>query len=143
MGVFLDTNFLLGLLHPKDSHAERSNEILLELKTGKYGLLYTSNLILGKVATLAFIRTKGNQNIMNDLHDLIWGENKIATRLEVTKSLEYETWNFFLKINQNLKGKKGFMSFIDSSILVLAKNKNIDFLVSFEEHFDGLIKRIF
>ena len=142
MGIFLDTNFFLGLLHPKDPNADRSNEILLELKTGKYGLLYTSNLIIGEVATLAFLRTKGNYDILDDLHELIWGDNKIASRLEVTEPLEYETWDLFLKINKDLKGKKGFMSFVDLSIVVLAKHKKIDFLVSFDEHFDGLINRI-
>ena len=143
MGVFLDTNFFLGLVHPKDPHSDRSDEILLDLKSGKYGLLYTSNLIIAEATSLAFIRTKGNKEVLSDLYELLWGENRIASRIELDSTLEIVTWNLLNKVNTGLKGKKGFLSFVDVSIIVLAQNKNIDFLVSFDEHFDGFIKRIF
>ena len=96
MGVFLDTGFYLGLVHPDDPHSERSNEILLGLQDGKYGLLYTSNLVISELTTLVFIRTKGNSDMLDDVYDLIWGENKIATRMEITVQLENETWSNFI-----------------------------------------------
>ena len=143
MGVFLDTGFYLGLVHPDDPHSERSNEILLGLQDGKYGLLYTSNLVISELTTLVFIRTKGNSDMLHDVYDLIWGENKIATRMEITVQLENETWSNFIKYNSNFNGKKGFLSFVDASNIVLAKSKKIDYIVSFDEHFDGFITRIF
>jgi predicted nucleic acid-binding protein len=143
MGVILDSNFYLGLIHPHDTHSERADELLVELKTGKYGLLFTTNLIIAEVATLVSIRTKGNKDILQDLQDLIWGENKIATRIEVSNLLEKESWERFKKINSFKQGKKGFLSFVDTSIIVIAKNKSIEYLVSFDEHFDGLIARIY
>lgn len=141
--MFLDTGFYLGLLHPDDPHSVRSNEILLELKDGKYGLLYTSNLVISELTTLVFLRTKGNSDLLQDVYDLVWGENKIATRLEITAHLELDTWINFMKFNNNFRGKKGFLSFVDASNIVLAKSKKIDYLVSFDEHFDGFITRIF
>lgn len=143
LAIFLDSNFYLALIHPKDPHSDRSNEILLDLKTGKHGLLYTSTLVVSEVTTLAFIRAKGNKEVLSDLYELLWGKNKIASRIELSPGLEIQTWNMFNKVNDSLKGKKGFLSFVDVSILVLAKNKKIDYLVSFDEHFDGFINRIF
>lgn len=143
MGVLLDSSFYLGLAHDNDPHSDRSNEILLELKTGNYGLLYTSNLIISEVITLAFVRSKGNQKVMDNVYNLIWGENRLATRMDVSLVLENETWILFDKLNKDHKNKKGFLSFVDVSILVLAKTKKIDYLVSFDEHFDGYITRIF
>ena len=143
MGVLLDSSFYLGLAHDNDPHSDRSNEILLELKTGNYVLLYTSNLIISEVITLAFVRSKGNQKVMDNVYNLIWGENRLATRMDVSLVLENETWILFDKLNKDHKNKKGFLSFVDVSILVLAKTKKIDYLVSFDEHFDGYITRIF
>ena len=143
MGVFLDSGFYLGLSHSNDPHSDRSNEILLDLKTGKFGLLYTSNLIISEVTTLAFVRSKGNQKVMNNLYDLIWGKHRLATRLEVSLISENETWTLFDKLNKNHTEMKRFLSFVDVSILVLTKNKKLNYLVSFDENFDGLITRIY
>ncbi len=143
MGVFLDSSFYLGLSHNNDPHSDRSNNILMDLKSGEFGLLYTSNLIISEVTTLAFIRSKGNQKVMNNLYDLIWGENRLATKIEVSLVLENETSVLFDKLNKNQKNKKDFLSFVDVSILVLAKTKRIDYLVSFDEQFDGFITRIY
>ncbi|KKN52257.1 hypothetical protein LCGC14_0614200, partial [marine sediment metagenome] len=78
MGVFLDTGFYLGLIHPKDQHAQESEKILKLLSRGEHGLLYSSNLIISEVATLAAVRSNNDINVLNHLGNLIWGKQKIA-----------------------------------------------------------------
>ncbi len=142
MGVFLDTGFYLGLIHPKDQHAQESEKILKLLSRGEHGLLYSSNLIISEVATLAAVRSNNNINVLNHLGNLIWGKQKIATILHFESYLESETWELFTKINTiDLKDSRP-MSFIDVSSIVLCQHHQIDEIVSFDPHFDRFLEKI-
>ena len=143
MGVFLDTNFYLSLVHPKDSNAKRGGELLSELSTGIHGLLYTSNLVIAEAATLIAARTKGNMVILQDLEDLFWGESKLAEILTVTMDIGRETWKLFKKVNANLHSKGKLMSFVDISHVILAKRHQIEKIVSFDDHFDRFLTRLY
>lgn len=76
MGVFLDTGFYLGLCHPKDHHAQESEKMLKLLSMGEHGLLYSSNLIISEVTTLAAVRSNNNVNVLNHLGNLKLGKTK-------------------------------------------------------------------
>ena len=142
MGVFLDTGFYLGLCHPKDQHAQESEKILKSLSMGEHGLLYTSNLIISEVTTLAAVRSNNNVNVLNHLGNLIWGKPKIATVLHFESYLESETWELFKKINTiDLKDSRP-MSFVDVSSIVLCQQHQIDKIVSFDPHFDRFLEKI-
>ena len=142
MGVFLDTGFYLGLCHPKDQHAQESEKILKSLSMGEYGLLYTSNLIISEVTTLAAVRSNNNVNVLNHLGNLIWGKQKIATVLHFESYLESETWELFKKINTiDLKDSRP-MSFVDVTSIVLCQQHQIDKIVSFDPHFDRFLEKI-
>jgi predicted nucleic acid-binding protein len=143
MGVFLDTNFFLSLVHPKDSNAKRGGELLQELSTGIHGLLYTSNLVIAEAATLTAARTKGNSVILQDLEDLFYGESKLAEILPVTGDIERETWKLFKQVNANLRSKAKLMSFIDISHVILAQRHQLEKIVSFDDHFDRFLTRLF
>ena len=143
MGVFLDNGFYLGLCHPKDKYAELSEKILKQLATGNYGVLYTSYFIINEVTTLAAIRSKNNINVFNHLEKLLWGSEKIATILPFDLNFELETWQLFKKINTtDLKEKKP-MSYTDISSIILCNHHQIEYIVSFDSHFDGFLQRIF
>ncbi len=143
MAVLLDTGFYLGLVHPADENALRAGEILKELSTGKYGLLYSTNLVFSEVTNLVYIRTNGNKGVLNDLEELLWGEDKIVIQLFTNTEYEKKTWKLFKKINENIKSKRNFMSFVDTSLLVHAKESNIDYIASFDEEFENHIARLF
>lgn len=143
MGVFLDTGFYLGLCHPKDKYAELSEKILKNLATGNYGVLYTSYFIINEVTTLAAIRSKNNIKVINHLEKLMWGSKKIANILPFDLNFEFETWELFKKVNTtNLKEKKP-MSYTDISSIVLCNHHQIEYIVSFDSHFDGFLQRMF
>jgi len=143
MGAFLDTGFYLGLCHPKDKYAEQSEKILKELATGNFGVLYTSHFIINEVATLVSIRSNNNRKVFNHLEKLLWGEEKIASILPFELNNEHETWEVFKKVNTiDLKDKKP-MSFTDISSIILCAHHQIEYIVSFDRHFDGFLQRIF
>ena len=142
MGVFLDTGFYLGLCHPKDQHADKSEKILKLLSEGEYGLLYSSNLIVTEVTTLAAVRSNNNINVLNHLENLIWGKQKIATILHFESYLESETWELFKKINAiDLKDSRP-MSFVDIASIILCQHHQINNIVSFDPHFDRFLGKI-
>jgi len=142
MGVFLDTGFYLGLCHPKDQHAQESEKILKLLSMGEHGLLYSSNLIISEVTTLAAVCSNNNVNVLNHLGNLIWGKQKIATVLHFESYLESETWELFKKINTiDLKDSRP-ISFVDVSSIVLCQHHQIDKIVSFDPHFDRFLEKI-
>jgi predicted nucleic acid-binding protein len=143
MGAFLDTGFYLGLSHPKDRYAEISGKMLNELATGNYGVLYTSYFIVNEVTTLAAIRSNNNVKVLNHLEKLLWGNEKIASILPFDNIFEFETWQLFKKVNTiDLKGKKP-MSFTDISSIILCNHHQIEYIVSFDSHFDGFLQRIY
>ena len=143
MGAFLDTGFYLGLCHPKDKYAGQSEQILEELATGNYGILYTSYFIINEVTTLAAIRTKNNIKVFNHLEQILWGQDKIANIIPFDSDIEHETWELFKKVNStDLKDTKP-MSFTDISSIILCTHHQIEYIVSFDSHFDGFLQRIF
>jgi len=143
MGVFLDTSFYLSLVHPKDVNAKRGGEILKVLSTGKYGLVYTTNYIMVESATLVVARTLGNSTILADLESILFGEDKIAEFITIAPEIETETWNLFKKINVNVKDRKKIMSFVDISSIVICQQNQLDYIISFDEHFDSFLTRIY
>lgn len=143
MGVFLDTGFYLGLCHPKDKYAELSEKILKNLATGNYGVLYTSYFIINEVTTLAAIRSKNNIKVFNHLEKLLWGSKKIANILPFDLNFEFETWELFKKVNTTHLKEKKSMSYTGISSIVLCNHHQIEYIVSFDSHFDGFLQRMF
>ena len=142
MAVLLDTNFFLGLVHPKDSNAERSVEILNLLADGSQGLLYTTNYVIVETCTLVAVRTNNNSSAFKHLDKILWGENRIASVLWSDKNLDDKTWDLFKKINQSGAKKSKIVSFVDVNLIILAQNHNIGSIVSVDDHFDGFLNRI-
>lgn len=143
MGVFLDTGFYLGLCHPKDKFAAQSKKILIELAKGNYGILYTSYFIINEVTTLAAVRSKNNLKVFNHLGKLLWGSEKIANILPFDLNFELETWELFKKVNAIDLNDKKPMSFTDISSVILCKHHQIEYIVSYDSHFDGFLERLF
>ncbi|MHA1292982.1 MAG: type II toxin-antitoxin system VapC family toxin [Promethearchaeota archaeon] len=142
MGIFLDTGFYLGLCHPKDKHAKDCERILRAMVRGDYGLIYSSNLIIIEVTTLAAVRTHSNLRVLNHLANLIWGSDKLATILHFDADKELETWELFKKINTGTNKPERLMSFVDVSSVILCRHHQIDKIASFDSHFDGFLERI-
>jgi len=136
----LDTGFYIGLVDPKDKHYHRSLELLHELKSGEYGQIYTSTLVMGETATLVGIRTNRHPKAMNSIRNLFSGSEKLAIILRFGDDLEEDTWKLFHRINTTKKSK--FVSFVDCANIVTCKRYSIENIIAFDEHFDGWLTRI-
>ena len=139
MGIFLDTGFYMALINKSDKNHEKSKEILQKIKSGIYGQVYSSLFIMSETGTLAAIRTQRNSAIIKELKRLFIGELKIATPLEISASILEKTWNLYIKklISEKNKGKRSFLSFIDSSNIILCQEHQIENIVAFDGDFEG------
>lgn len=142
IGIFLDTGFYIGLCHSKDKYAKNCDDLLKLLSKGDHGLLYTSRFIISEATTLVAIRTNSHEDTLAHLETLLWGDEKLATVLQLDSELERQSWNLFKKVNiLDLKDKKP-MSFVDISSVILCKHHQIEKIVSFDTHFDRFLQRI-
>lgn len=142
MGIFLDTSFYLGLIHKKDENHERSKKLLLELESGMYGRIYTSNFIMSEAATVTLIRTRNNFYAIHKIRELFIGDSQIGTILRLDEHDEKESWDLFEKMNASKKENADFVSFVDCTNIICTKRFQIEYILAFDKHFDGWIKRI-
>ena len=144
MAIFLDTGFYLGLIHSKDNHFSRAQELLIEIQTGKLGQIYTSRLIMAETATIVAVRTHKNPKSLKKARDLFIGDLQIASILPLTETTEKKTWDIFIKANSNkdYSKKKKILSFVDSSNIVLCKEHGIKNILAFDGDFKGWLEII-
>ena len=142
LGVFLDTGFFLGICHPSDNYNNKSNDLFIKISTGKFGLIYTSPLVISEAATLLLIRTHNNQGLLHDFYDLLYGKDKFIRILPWSKEIEQKTWAFFKTKNNKAKSKKEFMSFVDASNVVYCREYKIDNIIAFDGDFDNFLIRL-
>ena len=142
MTAFLDTGFFLSIVHPQDPNSTRGNELLDEIGTKKFGILFTSDAIIAEVMSLAWIRTNGHDVILRDLVSLLWGEQKLSKILFINQAILEETRQNFIKYNKDTRTKDEFLSFVDTSSVVLCEKYKLNAIISFDSHFDRFMKRI-
>lgn len=142
MGLFLDTGFFLGLVHPEDLNHKSSKKLLLKASSGKYGLLYTSPFVISEAATVILIRTGNNTSLMHDFHQLLFGDSPIARVLSWSTSLNSKSWRMFFSHNEKAKTKKEFLSFVDASNIVYCREYHIDRIAAFDGDFDPYLIRL-
>ena len=139
MAIFLDTGFYLGLIHKKDVNYTRAHEWLIQIRTGIYGQLYTSNYVLAEGATLVASRTNGNPKAISKFLDLLNGSLRIATLFHVSEEEEGAALNLFQKMasSNELITEEGIVSFVDCTIIIACKQRDIEYIASFDGHFKG------
>ncbi|MHA1719589.1 MAG: type II toxin-antitoxin system VapC family toxin [Promethearchaeota archaeon] len=142
MGIFLDAGFFLGFCHPKDKYHEQCLSIFRKISTGQFGLVYTSSAIIIEAATLLVIRTNHNMELIDEFYSLLYGLNKFVQILPWTAEIEEKSWKKFKTVNKNVKSKKEIMSFVDISNIVFCEEFRIEYISSFDPHFDGFLARI-
>jgi predicted nucleic acid-binding protein len=140
MGIFLDTGFFIGLYHPKDEHHQEAVKIFQDISTGKLGLIYTSPFVISETVTLLFLRTKGNIALLHDLYADLYEESKYVSILSWNPLLEKKIWEKYFQINKKDAQKKESLSFTDISNIVYCEEYKINFIASFDSHFDVFIK---
>jgi len=134
MGIFLDTSGIVAVRNEDDINHEKAKTIMKSILKTKYGACYTSDYVFDEAVTITLVRTK-KMELAVDVGNYIL-KSKSIIKLFTSMDDFYEAWNLFLKY----KDKK--LSFIDCSILSLVNRLKIEYIFSFDKHFDGLITRI-
>mgnify|MGYP006308320829 CR=1 FL=1 len=139
MGIFLDTGFYMALVDKNDPHYKKSLELLKTLKTGKYGQILTSILVISETLTLVSVRTKNNTKALNNVRELLVGRKRFALILRTNPEIEQKTMDLFVKRNSTAEDT---MSYVDCSNIEFCKHNGLEYILSFDSHFDGWLKRI-
>ena len=135
MSTFLDSSFFIALLNDQDKNHHKAVQILDLLKDYTYGKRLTTDYILDEVVTgiWGFTRRKSlvekSYQLVKTTPDFVLLEHFPQNELDLVwkKWLEYAEY------------PKRPLSFTDCTILVFMEIKTVDYLVSFDSQFNGLV----
>jgi predicted nucleic acid-binding protein len=120
--VFVDTAFWIALHNPADAHHDSAVGALQDLASSH---LYSSNLVLGEVWTVARNRTSHARAIT--AFELVQGSG--AYFIHVGTGAEREAFDW-LKAHPERK-----VSFVDATSLVLMRSMGIQHAATFDQDF--------
>ncbi len=140
MSIFVDTGIFVGFVNRKDRDHSRAVQLLGELRTGKYGVPYTSDYVFDEAVTVALVRTRRVGPGIN-AGRLILGSKEakvpaIVRMVRVDEQTFLEAWKNFQS------GRKPELSFTDYTSLGLARSYAGGLIMSFDDGFDGLLTRV-
>ncbi|TFG05740.1 MAG: PIN domain-containing protein [Promethearchaeota archaeon] len=139
MSIFLDTGFYFALLAKKDTNHQRAVKILSELTEGIHGQIYTSNFVFDESMTLLNVRTGGNRkDLLDRMRSLFLGRAPIAKMI----SVENRTLDQIAALQIKLTKKTNPISFTDCSTIFLCNERKIPKIVSFDDHYQGLLTQV-
>ena len=134
MGVFIDTGVFVATRNIRDVNHSRAIELLREAVNGKWGTMYTSNFIFDEAVTLALVRTK-RVDIALDIGNFILSAPIVF--LHVNEEAFNIAWTIFKRY-----AERG-LSFTDSTSIALMRIHRIEYIMSFDKHFDGIVSRLY
>jgi len=138
MGIILDSGFLYSLKIKQDELHSIAIKLFKETDWKKYGLIVTSNLVVNEVYTLVNIRTKSNKAAFEQIERLIRDDENFFEIVFLRPSEFQETAKLFKKYSTPDR----ILSFVDASLIYLSQKFNFTTIISFDNHFDGILTRI-
>lgn len=139
MGILIDTNFFYAIKIEDDKNHKEAIHILKTIEWQKYGTVITNNLIVAETLSLVNARTRGNLNALNTVSNLFFGTECFFKIVEIPLENYKEIGNLMVKYST----QNQIFSFCDASLLFLAQRRRIKDIISFDQHFDGKLTRIF
>ena len=138
MKILLDTGFLFALEVKNDKYHKRATELSKELNWDVNEYL-TSSLVMNETYTLMNARTRGNSEAIKNLSHLFWSNDCFFN----IKYLEKKEYKQISDIMHKYTSSNKILSFVDASLIYLWIVLKCDSIISFDNHFDGIINRIF
>ncbi|MBD3254137.1 MAG: PIN domain-containing protein [Candidatus Lokiarchaeota archaeon] len=138
MGLLIDTNFIYALHRKNDKNHKAVKKIFKSDIWNSNGPAITSSLVINETYTLAMYRTRFNKRLMNDLDLFFWSEDRFFGILFFSLEDYQETSNIMSKYSTPNR----LLSFVDASLIYLGKLRKSDIIISFDSHFDDLLKGI-
>lgn len=136
MTIIVDTNFLFALKAEKDKNRARAIEIFEEINKPNE-LLISNFLVVSELFTLAVSRSYGNSYFLNQINELIWGEECFFKIYAITSHEFQKIYKILIKYCS----PKKIISYVDASLIFLYEKFKADYILSFDSHFDNIVKR--
>jgi predicted nucleic acid-binding protein len=142
MGIFIDTSYYYGLINEQDKYHSRAKQLFKSILS-KYGQVFTSPYILAETSTLIAVRNPSHATeFLEKIQVYFIGNKKIAKLLNSNEEIVNLSWEMMKNINRNAKTPKDIVSFVDCMNIVLCKKHQVDYIASFDHHFDPYLRRI-
>lgn len=138
MTIIIDSNYLFALKSKNDKNHQRALELFKELKEDYKKPFITNNLVVNEIFTLTNSRYKGNIYYLDEYFKLIWGNDNFFKIVQLLQEQYKEIFDTLRKYT----APKRLLSFVDASLIFLCKEFKADALISFDNHFDGIISRL-
>ncbi|MCD6095515.1 MAG: type II toxin-antitoxin system VapC family toxin [Thermoprotei archaeon] len=135
MAVFIDTGIFVAARNKRDVNHKRAVNLLRAALKGDYGAVYTSDYVFDEAVTVALVRT-GKPDIAIDIGNFILSSKRLRI-IHVNKTIFEEAWNVFIRYSE----KK--LSFTDATSIAIMRMYNINYIMSFDRHFDGIVSRVY
>ena len=138
MTIIIDSNYLFALKSKNDKNHQRALELFKELKEDYKKPFITNNLVVNEIFTLTTSRYKGNIYYLDEYFKLIWGNDNFFKIVQLLQEQYKEIFDTLRKYTD----PKRLLSFVDASLIFLYEKVNAEALISFDNHFDGIISRL-
>ena len=138
MTIIIDSNYLFALKSKNDKNHQRALELFKELKEDYKKPFITNNLVVNEIFTLTNSRYKGNIYYLDEYFKLIWGNDNFFKIVQLLQEQYKEIFDTLRKFT----APKRLLSFVDASLIFLYKKFNAKAILSFDNHFDGIILRL-
>ena len=140
MSIFIDTGVFVGYINNKDEHHDVAVNLLEDIMRNRYRAPFTSDYIFDEAVTVALYRTRDSRKAI-DVGELIIGNKEkgiaqFVNILPVSKIVFNEAWKIFLKYTKKM------LSFTDCTSIALIKEREMDYIASFDEDFNGIVNRV-
>ena len=139
MTVIIDTNYLFALKAKQDKNHKRSIELMDDLKENYNKPIFTNNLVISELLTLVISRFKGNTYYLDEFYKLIWGDDNFFMIFQLLPEHYKEGY----KILKKYTTPERILSYVDASLILLSKLNNSRAILSFDNHFDEIISRLY
>jgi len=134
LGVFIDTGIFVAARNSRDINHKKAKSLLRKALLGEWGEVFTSSYIFDEAVTLALVRTK-RPEIAVDIGNFILSSTTIRMLF-----VDKETFRLAWKIFRNYADRR--LSFTDATSIALMRLHKIEYIMSFDRHFDGIVSRI-
>lgn len=138
MTVFLDTGVLVAYSNQRDQRHDRASALLDEIRTGEYGVPFTSDYIFDEAVTLALMRT-GRDDVVLGVGDLILPSSREERFLELIHTSEEEFVEAWSAMRRHVSAG---LSFTDWVTVQHVRRREIDRVASFDRRLDAWVPRI-
>jgi len=140
MSIFIDACIFIAYVNEKDRLHAQASGLIDDIMDNKHGAVFTSNAVFDEAVTFLLYKTGDFRNAAR-VRDIILGNKEkdmqlFMKLLFVDKEVMDNGWNIFVKY----AGKK--LSFTDCTTIELMNSKDIEYLASFDDGFDGIVERI-